>query len=355
MRKATVLCSAALGSVTVAGSRLYNGLQPVAIPYYALTVQENGDSAQSEMPRVSVLVVTYNSELHVAHCLKSVAAQDYPNLEVLVVDNNSQDRTAEIVRDAYPEVKLLALEKNVGYCKANNVGLQQCSGEFIYVLNPDTVVEPGTVNHLVREISISTHVAVVGCLIDTEGSITRYADTFLVGRLIGSSEQYLNDGRRFMAAPCGASFLIRRSVILELGYLFDEGFVSDWEDHDLGLRCWLRGYVCLHSSYMGVFHVGSGSFGLHDRRRRARIMRNSLLVYFKNYGVRTFLKSMLRTLLGCRDGMRVLGVIWFMMSFYRYFPVRAKLRKNRRISDDDLKLIACGVPALVGNEAPRHA
>lgn len=354
MRHAVVLCSAGLGSLTTANGRSYKGLRPVSLPYYALTVPDNADSERPERPRVSVLVVTYNSEPYVAHCLNSVMAQDYPNIEVIVVDNNSRDRTAEIVRDAYPGVKLLVLEENIGYCKANNLGLQHCNGDLIYVLNPDTVVEPGTVTHLVRELSISPHVAVVGCRIDTGGSPTRYADAFLVGRLIGSAEQYLDDGRRFMAAPCGTSFLIRRSVILKLGYLFDEGFVSDWEDHDLGLRCWLRGYVCLHTPYMGVFHVGSGSFGLQNRGRKARIMRNTLLTYFKNYGAFTFFKAMLRTLLGCRDGIGVLGVIWFLTSFWKYLHVHAQLQKDRRISDDDLKVIACGALALVENEAPRH-
>jgi GT2 family glycosyltransferase len=351
IRKTTVLCSEESGSVTVAGSRIYDATQPVALPYYALTIPEDVYLARSARPRVSVLIVTYNSEQYVVQCLNSVMAQDYPNIEVLVVDNNSQDRTAEIVRDAYPNVKLLVLENNVGYCKANNLGLRQCTGELIYVLNPDTVVETGTVTHLVSEISISERIAVVGCRIDTLGSATRYADAFLVGRVIGSAEQFLNDGRRFMAAPCGTSFLIRRPVISGLGYLYDEGFVSDWEDHDLGLRCWLQGYVCIHTPHMGVYHSGCGSFGVHNRKRKARIMRNTLLVYFKNYSFVTFVKAMLRTLLGCRDGTKLLGVIWFLMSLRAYIPLRAQAQKERKISDDDLKVIACGVRALIETES----
>lgn len=82
-------------------------------------------------------------------------------------------------------------------------------------------------------------------------------------------------------APCGACALYRKDLLERLGG-FDEDFISDWEDHDLGYRIWLSGYVCIHIPNVTIEHYGSASYGEFSYRGCRRIIRNYLATYFKN-------------------------------------------------------------------------
>ena len=152
----------------------------------------------------------------------------------------------------------------------------------------------------------------------------RYADVFFINGLLSSSEEHLRR-HTFSAAPCGAGFLMRKSVLDELGGLFDEGFVANWEDHDLGLRCWRHGYLCLHIPYLGVYHDGGGAYGLVNPKRDAPIVRNSLLTYFKNLSLSGFASAFLKTVLRCDNCSKLWGLLQFLAGFRSYIPERAAL------------------------------
>jgi GT2 family glycosyltransferase/SAM-dependent methyltransferase len=344
--RALLLCTRSEGAVTIAWGRRYTQTQPVVIPYHVLSVPRRTGFSRETAPLVSCLLVTYNSEGHIRRCLDSIAGQNYPNIEVIVVDNHSGDSTVEIIREQYNHVTLRVLETNLHFCRGTNIGVPLCRGEFICVLNPDTMLDPGAVRQLVEHIVQSPHIAIVGSNIYTKLSLLRYADVFLIDGLIGSSEQHLKN-YMFSAAPCGAGFLIRKSVIEEVGGLFDEGFVANWEDHDLGLRCWLHGYLCLHIPYLGVYHDGGGAYGLVNPRRDAPIVRNSLFTYFKNLSLSGFLKAFFKTVLHCNSHYKLWGLLQFLAGFWTYVPRRVALRKKRRIKDQLLKIITSGITAIV--------
>jgi GT2 family glycosyltransferase/SAM-dependent methyltransferase len=343
---ASLLCSTSKGVSMVAGYRRHDNTRPVIIPYHSDESRRAKRSAAEDCPLVSCLIVTYNSEGYVRYCLNSIAGQDYPNIEIIVIDNHSNDRTAKIIREEFGVVKLFVMEKNLQFCKGNNFGITKCKGDFICVLNADVVLEPGAVSRFVDHMDISPHIGVVGSSIETKGSRTRYADTFLIDGLISNDEKLL-EGTRFSSAPCGAGFMIRRSVIDDLGYLFDEGFVSNWEDHDLGLRCWLHGHIVLHIPDLGLYHYGGSAYGLADPGRDALIFRNMLLTYFKNFGKRLFLQAFLKTLKACTNPHRIWGVVRFVGSFWRYIPERAALQSKRKIDDSVLQVVTSGFPALI--------
>jgi GT2 family glycosyltransferase len=183
-------------------------------------------------------------------------------------------------------------------------------------------------------------------MIETRGSVTRYADTFIINGLIRSSDKLLV-GERFSSAPCGTGFLIRRSAIDDLGYLFDVGFGSNWEDHDLGLRCWLNGYFVLHIPELGLYHYGGSSYGFAEPRRDSQIFRNTLLTYFKNFGIRLFCKAFFKTLLACTRPYRVLGVIRFLGIFWKFIPKRIALQRKRKIDDSVLQVLTSGISVFL--------
>ena len=98
---------------------------------------------------VSVVVLNYNAGELLLNCIKSIKRSTYKNLEIIVVDNISNDNSHEICKKEFPEIKLIQNKKNLGYCGGNNVGIKEAKGKFITVLNPDTTVEPNWINELI--------------------------------------------------------------------------------------------------------------------------------------------------------------------------------------------------------------
>jgi hypothetical protein len=107
----------------------------------------------NENPLVSVIVLNYNAGELLLNCIESVKKSAYKNLEIIVVDNISTDKSQEICKEKHPDIKLIQNDENLGYCEGNNVGIRNENGEFIVILNPDTVVEPNWLNHLMSAYS----------------------------------------------------------------------------------------------------------------------------------------------------------------------------------------------------------
>jgi hypothetical protein len=112
-------------------------------------------------PLLSVIIVNYNTRHDLERCLDSLMHSElFPPPEVIVVDNASQDGSAEMVRHRFPAVRLLALPHNVFFCRGNNIGLESAHGLYALLLNPDTVVPPDALSRLVQ--FMHTHPAYAG-------------------------------------------------------------------------------------------------------------------------------------------------------------------------------------------------
>jgi len=93
-------------------------------------------------------VLNYNAGKLLYNCIESLQKLDYNNIEIIVVDNISTDNSQNECKEKFPNIKLIQNEENLGYCEGNNVGIKQAAGEFILVLNPDTIVEPNLISEL---------------------------------------------------------------------------------------------------------------------------------------------------------------------------------------------------------------
>ena len=102
----------------------------------------------SENPLVSVIVLNYNAGKLLLNCIESIKKSAYKNLEIIVVDNISTDKSQKACKEKYPDIKLIQNDENFGYCEGNNVGIRNANGEFVVILNPDTTVEPNWLDHL---------------------------------------------------------------------------------------------------------------------------------------------------------------------------------------------------------------
>ena len=103
----------------------------------------------SENPLVSVIVLNYNAGELLLNCIESIKKSAYKNLEIIVVDNISTDKSQKICKEKYPDIKLIQNDENFGYCEGNNIGIRKARGDFIMILNPDTIVEPNCIRELI--------------------------------------------------------------------------------------------------------------------------------------------------------------------------------------------------------------
>ena len=103
-----------------------------------------------EKPLVSIIVLNFNAGELLHNCIESIEKLDYDNLEIIVVDNISTDNSQNECKKRFPQIKLIQNTENRGYCGGNNVGIKQAKGDFILVLNPDTVVETNLVDELLK-------------------------------------------------------------------------------------------------------------------------------------------------------------------------------------------------------------
>jgi GT2 family glycosyltransferase len=120
---------------------------------------------------LSIIIVSHNTRSDLENCLRSLH-QHPPDLscEILVVDNASRDGSADAVRARWPRVRTVALDTNIGFARANNVGIRQTAGELVLLLNSDTIVPPGAIDRLVAAMRELPQASVVGPrIVDAEG------------------------------------------------------------------------------------------------------------------------------------------------------------------------------------------
>jgi GT2 family glycosyltransferase len=103
----------------------------------------------SENPLVSVIVLNYNAGELLLNCIESIKKSAYKNLEIIVVDNISTDKSQKACKEKYPDIKLIQNDENFGYCEGNNIGIREAKGDYIVILNPDTIVESNWIEELI--------------------------------------------------------------------------------------------------------------------------------------------------------------------------------------------------------------
>ena len=102
----------------------------------------------NDQPLVSIIIVNYNAGELLLNCIKSILNSDYQNLEIILIDNVSTDNSHKICKEKFQQITLIENSKNLGYCDGNNVGIKNAKGEYIVIINPDTIVQSNWLNEL---------------------------------------------------------------------------------------------------------------------------------------------------------------------------------------------------------------
>jgi GT2 family glycosyltransferase len=237
--------------------------------------------------RFSIIIVTYNGLHYLQPCLTSLIPQLTPDWEVVIVDNASTDGTAEFVESLdNPAICHVLLATNTGFASANNRGCEVAVGDYLFLLNNDTVVGAGTLGALEESVAHFPEFQIFACRmvrtldgrVDNMGiRLTRLLRASQIGT--GSADAWLTAREVFGAS--GGAMLVRRSVIMDVG-LFDPVFFAYHEDVDFALRARLAGYRCLYVPQAIVHHKGGGTSSSDAPLYRYYIQRNMELAILKN-------------------------------------------------------------------------
>jgi GT2 family glycosyltransferase len=240
----------------------------------------------SNNPKVSIVVLSLNGEKVIAQCLSSLEKTEYPNLEILVVNNGSSDKTPEIVSTQFPKVRLINLPNNLGFAGGNKVGILESTGDVVILLNDDTTVEPNWVSEIVKEMEKHYRIGIAGCKIYyPDGKILQHAGGYINNH--GLSNHYgkgeLDTGKydtvRDVDYIMGAAFVIQREVIKKLGLLDTNYHPIYFEETDYCYRARKLGYRVVYIPTSVIYHyeaqttvMGSAGFFYKYHKNRIRFM-----------------------------------------------------------------------------------
>lgn len=268
------------------------------------------------MSEVGVLVLNWNGRRWLEPCFSALLAQQGPSFEAWLVDNGSSDGSLALLRNRFPQVRLLSLGSNLGFGAAYNRAIAAVETPLVALLNNDTVVQPGWLSALVDDLEANPEAAAIGSKLlyleqpnvvnHAGGRLTVLGAAFDLG--LGAADGAEFDQPGTTGCASGAAMLLRRQAFLDVGS-FDERYFAYFEDADLCWRLWLRGLSVRYQPRARVLHAYGGSTG-QGRLSPFRVRHcqtNRLLNMAKNLEARN-LFAMLPASLGY-DAMRVLGYL----------------------------------------------
>ena len=243
------------------------------------------------MPRLSIVIVSYNAREDLERCLQSlVRAAPSVDHEIIVVDNASTDDSAAAVRARWPGVRLIDAGANVGFAKANNIGIRASFGELLLLLNGDTLVPPGAIDRLVAVLDARPAVAVVGPrLVDGNGRAELSFGRMLSPlnelrqklRARGNVER-LTSREREVDWVSGACLLVRRADAEAVG-LLDERYFMYTEDVDFCAAIRARGRRVLYTPSAEFVHLRGRSRQTAPRATESAYRRSQIAFYEKHH------------------------------------------------------------------------
>jgi hypothetical protein len=239
-----------------------------------------------------VVVLCYNNWLYTTACLDSLLCfSDYPNLEIIVVDNASTDETAEqLQRLARREsrIRVIRNDTNLGFSGGNNVGIEAAGGDIVVLINNDTYVTKGWVRDLIRPLLLDSNIGMAGPLTNNIGNEQKVAAVYKdMGEMQIFASELTGKYKRQLLETNNLAFFcvaIRKEVIEKVGLLDDDFGVGFFEDDDYCNRVIESGYQLVVVDDVFIHHHLSASFSqLGEKERNKQFARNKE-IFEKKWG-----------------------------------------------------------------------
>ncbi len=302
---------------------------------------------------IAIVILNWNGEKLLSRFLPSVITNSFQEgVEIIVADNGSDDQSIRLLREQFPEVRVLDLTFNFGFARGYNEALRQIPADYYILLNSDVEVTPGWIGPMIQLMKSDPSVAAVQPKIlswqkkDTfeyagaaGGFIDKLGFPFCRGRILNILEK--DEGQYNAITPVfwasGACMAVKASVFHQAGG-FDPDFWAHMEEIDLCWRMKNLGYSVMYTPFSSVYHLGGGSLSYDSPRKLYLNFRNSLFLLYKNLPERKLFKVM--TVRMCLDGIAALKFlteghfrgfqsVWKAhRSYYKMRPVLKTKRKQ---------------------------
>lgn len=249
---------------------------------------------------LSIVIVNWNTRDLLRDCLNSVSdAIEALSVEVLVVDNASKDNSCTMVREEFPNVRLIESESNLGFAGGNNLALARATGRYVLLLNTDTLVHGNVLAEAVAWLDRHPDVGVLGPrVLNTDGSIQASCSAFpslrhLAMQTLGLTklakwDSYRMTGwdrssERRVEVISGAAMFVRRAAMEEVG-LLDENFFFYGEETDWCRRYAKAGWALVFAPIPEITHFGNGSAAKLNHRRDVLMTEGTTRLHKKHGG-----------------------------------------------------------------------
>ena len=333
------------------------------------------ERAKESEPLLSIIVVTWNGKSYALECIESLNAQlTRLSAEVIVVDNGSIDGTPEAIRLQFPNVTLIENHANLGFARANNIGMALSRGKYVCLVNSDVVVPPGSLEKMIEFMEAHPEIGVLGPkMLSPDGgigaSVMRFPTVwntlccalglhliFPRSTLFGgfSMDGYAYDAIENVEVLTGWFWMIPRIALQMVGEL-DEQFFMYGEDIDWSYRFRAAGWQVVFYSDAGALHYGAASSEEAPARFYVEMRRANLQYFRKHHGwLRVF---GYRLAIWIHEIVRVVGYS-FVYCFKRHrrpeaaFKIRRSTACMRWLLGDNSLLT---MPAKIGEPATRGA
>jgi GT2 family glycosyltransferase len=241
------------------------------------------------MPIFSVVVMNWNGKHFLDTCLCALRSQRFRDFETILVDNGSNDGSVDFVRQTFPEIRVIALEQNVGFAAGNIAGYKVATGDWIVLLNNDTQADVGWLEALRDAIQNFPAAGTFACkmlFFDERTKIDNCGfDLAAAGMTadLGRGEEDRAEWflPRSIFGGCGGAVAYRRRMLETIGF-FDPDYFMTFEDLDLSFRAQLRGYECMFVPGAVVYHRYRGTMTKFPSRQVYFSQRNIEFAYLKN-------------------------------------------------------------------------
>jgi GT2 family glycosyltransferase len=258
---------------------------------------------EPEAMKLSIVIICWNDLRVIRDCLRSIYEGTHEtNFEVVVSDNGSVDGSVEFIRKHYPQVRIVENRQNLGFARGNNAGIRASRGEYVLILNPDTIIHDGALDKLVEFAERRSGAGAFGCrVLNPDGTyqvsarlfptVLRYWVSALGLSRLSSFfiyEEYprwRGDTERSIDWQSGCCVMFRGNLLKRLGG-FDEQFFYHFEEVDLCRRVWNAGYPILFTPEAVITHLGGQSVSRFPVRFEIEKHRSRYRYFYKHFGAK---------------------------------------------------------------------